>query len=80
MKLENTDGDGTIALPARILLDTLKEFSVQPLTFDIYMENPCGCLSVQKMVNSMLWGRMVSTFLLCLQLKKIKNLNFVIKC
>lgn len=37
MKLENTDGDGTIALPARILLDTLKEFSVQPLTFDINM-------------------------------------------
>ena len=35
MKLENTDGEGTIALPARILLDTLKEFSVQPLTFDI---------------------------------------------
>jgi len=24
-----------IALPARILLDTLKEFSAQPLTFDI---------------------------------------------
>jgi DNA polymerase-3 subunit beta len=38
MKLENTQGDGTIALPARILLDTLKEFSVQPLTFDINME------------------------------------------
>lgn len=35
MKLENTDGEGMIALPARILLDTLKEFSVQPLTFDI---------------------------------------------
>jgi DNA polymerase-3 subunit beta len=35
MELENTSGDGTIALPARILLDTLKEFSVQPLTFDI---------------------------------------------
>jgi len=35
MKLENTEGDGTIALPARILLDTLKEFSAQPLTFDI---------------------------------------------
>jgi DNA polymerase-3 subunit beta len=35
MKLENTQGDGTIALPARILLDTLKEFSAQPLTFDI---------------------------------------------
>lgn len=35
MKLENTQGDGMIALPARILLDTLKEFSAQPLTFDI---------------------------------------------
>ncbi len=35
MKLENTSGDGIIALPARILLDTLKEFSVQPLAFDI---------------------------------------------
>jgi DNA polymerase-3 subunit beta len=38
MKLENTQGDGTIALPARILLDTLKEFSAQPLTFDINAE------------------------------------------
>jgi len=38
MKLENTKGDGTIALPARILLDTLKEFSAQPLTFDINTE------------------------------------------
>ena len=35
IKLENTDGEGSIALPARILLDILKEFSVQPLTFDI---------------------------------------------
>jgi len=38
MKMENTEGVGTIALPARILLDTLKEFSAQPLTFDINME------------------------------------------
>jgi len=38
MKLENTDGDGIIALPARILLDTLKEFSLQPLTFDINID------------------------------------------
>jgi len=35
MTLDNIDGAGTIALPARILLDTLKEFSEQPLTFDI---------------------------------------------
>ncbi len=35
MRLDNITGGGTIALPARILLDTLKEFSEQPLTFDI---------------------------------------------
>jgi len=35
MKLENTEGEGSIALPSRILLDILKEFSVQPLSFDI---------------------------------------------
>jgi DNA polymerase-3 subunit beta len=45
MKLENTDGDGTIALPARILLDTLKEFSVQPLTFDINIETMAVVIS-----------------------------------
>jgi DNA polymerase-3 subunit beta len=38
MKLENADGEGIIALPARILLDTLKEFSVQPLAFDIDLD------------------------------------------
>jgi DNA polymerase-3 subunit beta len=38
MKLENTDGDGSIALPSRILLDILKEFSVQPLNFDIDLD------------------------------------------
>lgn len=38
MKLENAGGDGIIALPARILLDTLKEFSVQPLAFDINLD------------------------------------------
>jgi len=35
MRLDNITGSGTVALPARILLDTLKEFSEQPLTFDI---------------------------------------------
>jgi DNA polymerase III subunit beta len=38
MKLENAEGDGSVAIPARILLDTLKEFSVQPLAFDINMD------------------------------------------
>ena len=45
MKLENTDGDGTIALPARILLDTLKEFSVQPLSFDINLDTMAVVIS-----------------------------------
>jgi len=45
MKLENTEGDGTIALPSRILLDTLKEFSVQPLTFEINLETMAVVIS-----------------------------------
>jgi len=36
--VENVDESGTIAIPARILSDTLKEFSEQPLTFDINMD------------------------------------------
>ena len=35
MRLDNITGSGTVAIPARILLDTLREFSEQPLTFDI---------------------------------------------
>jgi DNA polymerase-3 subunit beta len=45
MKLENTQGEGMIALPARILLDTLKEFSAQPLTFDINLETMAVVIS-----------------------------------
>jgi DNA polymerase-3 subunit beta len=35
MTLENTSDSGSIAVPARILTDTLKEFPEQPLTFEI---------------------------------------------
>jgi DNA polymerase-3 subunit beta len=35
MSLENADGEGVVAIPARILTDTLKEFPEQPLTFQI---------------------------------------------
>ncbi|HRR94475.1 MAG TPA: DNA polymerase III subunit beta, partial [Bacteroidales bacterium] len=38
MSIENAEGSGLIAIPARILLDMLKEFSAQPLTFDINMD------------------------------------------
>lgn len=48
IELENTEGNGQIAVPAKLLIDTLKEFPEQPLTFqinpatfaiDIYSEN-----------------------------------------
>lgn len=35
MELDNFNGSGSIAIPSRLLLDTLKEFPDQPLTFDI---------------------------------------------
>ncbi len=39
MELDASEGEGVIALSAKILLDTLKEFSDQPLVFDINDEN-----------------------------------------
>lgn len=48
IKLENTDGEGSIAVPARILLDTLKEFSEQPLTFDINLDSLAVVISSEK--------------------------------
>src|SRR6056297_664796 len=38
MELDNTEGEGTIAIPAKLLIDTLKEFPEQPLTFQMDME------------------------------------------
>ncbi len=38
MSLENAEGEGDIAIPARILNDTLKEFPEQPLTFQINLD------------------------------------------
>ncbi len=35
MQLQNTSDSGIISVPARLLIDTLKEFPEQPLTFDI---------------------------------------------
>jgi DNA polymerase-3 subunit beta len=38
IELENTDGIGEIAITAKLLIDTLKEFPEQPLTFQINNE------------------------------------------
>jgi DNA polymerase-3 subunit beta len=46
LTLENTEGDASVAIPARLLLDTLKEFPEQPLTFDINTGN------LQVVINS----------------------------
>jgi DNA polymerase III subunit beta len=35
MKLENVSSGGSIAIPSKLLLDTLKEFPDQPLTFNV---------------------------------------------
>jgi DNA polymerase-3 subunit beta len=35
MELDNTEGEGIIAIPAKLIIDTLKEFPEQPLTFQI---------------------------------------------
>jgi DNA polymerase-3 subunit beta len=39
MDIENATDSGSIAIPAKLLLDTLKEFPDQPLTFDINPED-----------------------------------------
>jgi DNA polymerase III subunit beta len=38
MELENASGSGTIAIPAKLITDSLKEFPDQPLTFTINTE------------------------------------------
>ena len=39
MELDNIEGEGTIAVPAKLLTDTLKEFPEQPLTFQVDAED-----------------------------------------
>ncbi|MCW3807727.1 DNA polymerase III subunit beta [Plebeiibacterium marinum] len=38
MNLDNTEGEGAIAIPAKILLETLKKFPEQPITLDIALD------------------------------------------
>ena len=35
LKLDNIEGEGSVAVPAKLFIDTLKEFPEQPLTFQI---------------------------------------------
>ncbi len=47
LTLENASGDGLIAIPARLLTDTLKEFPEQPLSFEISTENYSVVISTE---------------------------------
>jgi len=47
MELENVSEEGSLAIPARILMDTLKEFPEQPLTFNINVESFTVVLSTE---------------------------------
>ncbi len=38
LDIESTDGEGLIAMPSRLLLETLKKFPEQPLSFEIDMD------------------------------------------
>jgi DNA polymerase-3 subunit beta len=77
MKLENTDGDGLIAIPAKILLDTLREFSVQPLTFDINMETMAIVISSENGKFSVV-GQNGIDFPVLPSIKKDKKFAFTI--
>jgi DNA polymerase III subunit beta len=77
MKLENTAGDGTIALPARILLDTLKEFSAQPLTFDINADTMAVVISSENGKFNVV-GQNGIDFPALPAIKKDKKFSFVI--
>ena len=47
MHLENVTDGGSITIPAKILLDTLKEFPDQPLTFDINTDSYTVVISTE---------------------------------
>ncbi len=48
LDLASADGNGTIAMPSRILLEALKKFPEQPLNFDIDMQTFAVNMSTEK--------------------------------
>ena len=39
LELDNVEGEGSVAVPAKLVIDTLKEFPEQPLTFQIDVDS-----------------------------------------
>ena len=60
--MDNTEGNGDVAVPAKLLNDTLKEFPEQPLTFQINARNILPLIFIRKMVSSALLAKMVTIF------------------
>jgi DNA polymerase-3 subunit beta len=77
MKIENTEGDGSVAIPSRILLDTLKEFSVQPLTFDINPDTLAVVISSENGKFSVI-GQNGIDFPVLPSIKKEKRFSFTL--
>ena len=72
MKLENVDESGTIAIPARLLTDSLKEFPDQPLTFDINLDSLSIVISTENGQFTIM-GQKGSDFPQIPQIKKDKS-------
>ena len=47
MSLENVSEEGAIAIPAKLILDTLKEFPEQPLTFEVNQDTHAVVINSQ---------------------------------
>lgn len=77
LRLDNISGGGTIALPARILLDTLKEFSEQPLTFDINNDTMAVVINSENGRFSVV-GQNGIDFPVLPVIKKEKHLSFTV--
>ncbi len=77
MELGNVDEAGSIAVPARLLTDSLKEFPDQPLTFDINPESLSIVISTENGQFTIM-GQKGSDFPQIPQIKKDKKASFQI--
>ena len=79
MQLENVSESGSIAIPAKLLLDTLKEFPDQPLTFEINT-NTLGIVINSENGQFTIVGQNGNDFPQVPAIKEEDNINFEIGC
>jgi DNA polymerase-3 subunit beta len=78
MELDNASDSGSIAVPARIMLDTLKEFPDQPLTFDVNTDTLAVVISSENGQFSIV-GQSGNDFPQLPQIKDDEKSNFEIE-